>query len=413
MTSMRYRLARMTGRDPGEQHRASTPLELLFDLAFVVAFGQAADQLAHAIAFGHTASGIVAFVFAIFGTCWAWINFSWFASAYDTDDWFYRVTTLVQLTGVVIFALGIPAFFASLEEGGAVDNSVLLAGYIIMRVALIVQWIRAATQDPDRRRTALGYAFYVGIAQLGWVLVSLLHLTPVPFFTVTAGIFVLEFIGPMLAERKTTSGTPWNAHHIAERYGLLAIIAFGEGIFGTVAAVTVLVDEQGWTPEAVLVVVAGVGLTFGLWWTYFTIPSGDVLAKYRNRQYLWGYGHIPIYGAIAAMGGGLHVAAYVVEGHAEVGVTGAILAVAIPVFVFSLALFTLYTFLVRAFDPFHIGLFAGTVLVLVVAVWLAAAGASIGLCLVILTLSPAVVVVGYETVGYRHREAALTKLLSD
>ena len=33
-----HRLARMSGRDPAEQHRTSTPLELLFDLTFVVGF---------------------------------------------------------------------------------------------------------------------------------------------------------------------------------------------------------------------------------------------------------------------------------------------------------------------------------------------------------------------------------------
>ena len=411
MNEVRYRLARMTGRDPRQAHRASTPLELLFDLAFVVAFGQAADQLAHAIAGGHTVGGVAGFCFAVLGICWAWINFSWFASAYDTDDWFYRLTTMVQMIGVVVFALGIPAFFASLEHGGHVENGVLLAGYIVMRVALIAQWLRAAKQDPSRRRTALSYAFFVGIAQVGWVIVTILDLDVVPFFAVTVAVFLFEGIGPMLAERKSETGTPWNPFHIAERYGRLAIITLGEGVFGTVAAVSVLVQEQDWSVEAVLVVVAGVGLTFGLWWSYFIFPSGQVLAKHRGRQFLWGYGHLPLYGSIAATGAGVHVAAYVIEGHAEVGTVGAILAVAVPVMIFSVALFALYTALFRAIDPFHIALFAGTLLVLALAVWLAAAGASIGLCLIIVTLSPAVIVVGYETLGYRHQERALERVL--
>src|SRR6195952_1370774 len=95
--TLSHRLARMTGRDPGQAHRAATPLELLFDLAFVVAFGQAADQMAHLVAGGHIAPGLGAFVFAMFSVCWAWINFSWFASAFDTDDWFFRVATMVQM----------------------------------------------------------------------------------------------------------------------------------------------------------------------------------------------------------------------------------------------------------------------------------------------------------------------------
>ena len=408
------RLIPMSGRDPKERHRSATPLELLFDLAFVVAFGAAADQLAHFVADGTAAVGILGFAFAIGGTCWAWINFTWFASAYDTDDWFYRLTTMVQIIGVVVFSLGIPAFFHSLEnigEGGHIDNTVMLSGYIVMRVALVVQWLRAAKQDPERRRTAMAYAFWVGIAQVFWVIVTIANLDAPMFFLITTAIFALEGVGPVLAERKT-SGTPWHPHHVAERYGLLAIIALGEGVFGTSTAVAVLVENQGWTIEAVLVVVAGLGLTFGLWWIYFMQPSGPILAKYRNRSWGWGYSHIVLYGAIAATGAGLHVAAYVIEGEAVIGVLGAVMAVAVPVLVFVLALFSMYSWLLRGFDPFHVGLVIGTIVVLMIAIGAAAAGASIGLCLIITTLAPAVTVIGYETVGHRHAAAALERALS-
>src|SRR5688500_847028 len=97
----------MTGRDPHEPARTATPLELLFDLAFVVGFGVAAEQAAHLVADDHAAAGVIGFAFSMFAICWAWINFSWFASAFDTDDWFYRVTTMVQMIGVVVLALGL------------------------------------------------------------------------------------------------------------------------------------------------------------------------------------------------------------------------------------------------------------------------------------------------------------------
>lgn len=78
-------IKRMTGRDVHEQQRAATPLELLMDLAIVVAFGIAGEQFAHLIAEDHVAAGMGAFAFVMFGIGWAWINFSWFASAFDTD----------------------------------------------------------------------------------------------------------------------------------------------------------------------------------------------------------------------------------------------------------------------------------------------------------------------------------------
>ena len=54
---LHHHLRRMVGRDPHEAHRAATPLELLFDLAFVVAFAQAGEQLSHLIAEGHIGAG--------------------------------------------------------------------------------------------------------------------------------------------------------------------------------------------------------------------------------------------------------------------------------------------------------------------------------------------------------------------
>ena len=95
----------MTGRDPDEAHRSSTPLELLFDLMFVVAFSQAGSQTAHLLELGHWGPAIGGFAFAVFAIWWAWLNYSWLASAYDNDDVFFRVATMVEMLGVLVLAL--------------------------------------------------------------------------------------------------------------------------------------------------------------------------------------------------------------------------------------------------------------------------------------------------------------------
>lgn len=92
----------------------------------------------------------------MFCIIWAWINFSWFASAYDTDDWVFRLVTMVQMVGVLVLAMGIEALFHSIIEGKHVDNATMVAGYIIMRVALIFQWLRAAGQALTFVRYACG-----------------------------------------------------------------------------------------------------------------------------------------------------------------------------------------------------------------------------------------------------------------
>jgi low temperature requirement protein LtrA len=398
----------MAGRDPHEQHRVATPLELLFDLTFVIAFGVAAAQLSHLLAAGHVGVGLVAFLFATFAVCWAWINFTWFASAYDTDDWVYRVLTMVQMVGVLVLALGIPPFYASIEHGGHLDNGLIVAGYVVMRVAMVTQWLRAARQDPDRRSASMTYATVIIVAQVGWIAAIFLPLSVTPGLVVFFLLAVAEMSGPWLAETRR-GGTPWHAHHVAERYGLLAIIALGEGVVGTVASLTAVVGEHGWTPDAVILAVAGTGLTFGMWWIYFAVPAADILHAHRERSFLFGYLHMAVFGAIVATGAGLHTAAYYVEKQSELGPVGTVLSVAIPVAVYIGLLFVLYGLMVRACDRFHVLLVVLTAVVLVVAVSAAAAGVPMTACLLIVTLAPVVSVVGFEVIGHRHVAEAVAK----
>jgi low temperature requirement protein LtrA len=396
----------MGGRDRHEAHRAATPLELLFDLTFVIAFGLAASQLAHALAEGHYASGLLGFSLASFGICWAWINFSWFASAYDTDDWIFRVVTMVQMIGVLVFAIGLPRMFASIEHGEHVDISTMVLGYIVMRVALVFQWLRAARQDPTRRGACLTYAVAVSLAQIGWVAVIFLHLSVAATFVVIATLTLVELTGPVLAERHD-GGTPWHVHHIVERYGLFAIIALGEGVVGTVAALSAVIEQQGWTQDAALVGIAGTGLTFGMWWVYYMLPSAPVLEVHRERSFVWGYSQMLIVTAIVATGAGLHVAANFIEHTAHIGPLATVLTVAVPVSGYLALIYALYYYLVRRFDPFHLTLLGATAGVVAGALVAALSGISMAACLVILMFAPVVTVVGYETRGYRHQARSL------
>jgi low temperature requirement protein LtrA len=410
-SSRGHGLRLMSGRDPHEQHRAATPLELLYDLTFVVAFGVAGEQFAHLMAEGHFGSGLIGFVVAVFAICLCWINYSWFASAYDTDDWAFRVATMVQMVGVIVLALGLPQVFQSIDADTIIDNSVTVAGYVVMRVSMIFLWLRAARQDPPRRKACQTYAVTIGVAQIGWVALLLAGTTVGVFFAWVVVLMLIELAGPVIAERGK-GGTPWHAHHIAERYGLLTIITLGETVIGTVASLGAVVEAQGWSLDAALIAVAGTGLTFGLWWMYFTVPAGEVLHAHRERAFPWGYGHMLIFGSIAATGAGLHVAAFYIGHEAHIGATATVITVAVPVGAFAFALFALYAYLVRSGDPFHIALLAGTAAVLVLAVLLASAGLPMAVCLVVLMLAPLVTVVGYETVGHRHLDAAMNRAVA-
>jgi len=98
----------MGSRDRSEEHRASTPLEPLYDQCFVAAIARAVMLLHHAVSHGDTGSAVVSYVLVFLAIWWAWMNLTWFASAYHNDDAVYRVLVFVQMVGVLILAVGVP-----------------------------------------------------------------------------------------------------------------------------------------------------------------------------------------------------------------------------------------------------------------------------------------------------------------
>ena len=129
-----------------------------------------------------------------------------------------------------------------------------------------------------------------------------------------------------------------------------------------------------------------------------------------QRGFLFGYGHFVLFAALAGMGGGLHVAAYALEGEAEMGTVAVVLSVVLPFALYVATFYALYSVLLRTFDPFHLGLLAATATALAAAVVLAAAGVDMVVCLLVVAVAPVITIVGYETVGHRHIATVLERL---
>jgi low temperature requirement protein LtrA len=263
-----------------------------------------------------------------------------------------------------------------------------------------------------RRRACLTYAITISIAQVGWVALIVAPLSAVGAIVLGGLLVLIEFAGPVLAERKD-GGTPWHAHHIVERHSLFAIIALGEGVVGTAAALSAVVEQQGWSVEAALVGIAGTGLTFGMWWIYYMVPAAESLERHRDRAFVWGYGQMLIVTAIVATGAGLRVAASFIDHRTVIGALATVLSVAIPVAVYIGLSYAIYYYLVRRFYRLDAWLLSGSAAVLVASVVAAQSGMDVAKCLVILILAPAIIVVGYEGRGYRYEEEALGPLVNE
>ncbi len=322
----------MEPRDPHEEHRVATPLELFFDLVFVVAVAQAANSLHHALAEGAVAAPTARYIAVFVTIWWAWMGFSWFASAYDTDDIAYRLTVFVQMTGALIIAAGIPRAFDDL------DFDVVVVGYVVMRLAQVVLWLRAAAHaPPDARRCALRFAAGITACQIGWI--ARLALSGAWGIAGFAVLMAAELIVPVWAER--AAPTSWHPGHIAERYGLFTIIVLGESILAGTVAVQTVVDDVGLDAELVGIIAGGLLIVFSMWWIYFDYQTPQVLTSNRPG-FIWGYGHLVVFAAVAAVGAGLVVAVDHAAGHGHVSDARAGAVVAVPVAVYLLSLWVLH-----------------------------------------------------------------------
>ena len=371
-------ITRMTARKTDEAHRASSPLELLFDLVFVAAIAQVAAQLAHSIADGHALETLGPYLMVFFAIWWAWMNFTWFASAYDTDDVPYRALVLVQMAGVLILAAGVPSAFSGIDGG----FTAVTVGYLVMRVGLVALWLRAGIQHPEGRATTFRYAAAISAVQALWVLRLLL--TDGGPWWVFVIIAAADLSVPLWAER--TGHTAWHPHHIAERYGLFTIIVLGESVLASTVGVQDALEGGGLSFDLIVIALAGLVLLFVLWWLYFSEPAGDGLVRRRDLSFVWGYGHYLIFASLAAVGAGLEVAVEQAGHHTETSDRVVALAVAIPVAVFLVMLWAVHAPIVDRVVINPVAIVASAVLVIVAATAAPAIGVAGALVAIVLVL---------------------------
>jgi low temperature requirement protein LtrA len=321
----------MLPRDPSQPHRAASSLELFFDLVFVVAVSAASAQLHHALSHGDFVHGITSYAMLFFAIWWAWMNFTWFATSFDTDDWLYRLTTIIQMGGVLVLAAGVPQAF----EG---NFTLPVIGYIVMRVAMITQWLRASRAAEGPLRTA-AVRYAVGIATVQVLWIAFLLIPSGPLQLIAFVVFALIEIGvPVFAEYRHQ--TPWHPHHITERYGLFTLIVLGESLLASANAIIKAIDELDAAESlAPLIAISALTLivTASLWWIYFWPPHHRAITSFR-RSLRYGYSHYFVFAAAAAFSAGIEVQLDMLTHESHISPTAASLTVSIPIALFLLGI---------------------------------------------------------------------------
>ncbi|HSR93658.1 MAG TPA: low temperature requirement protein A [Solirubrobacterales bacterium] len=229
-----------------------TPLELFFDLVFVLAITQCTALMSH----HPTWSGLVQGLLVLGMLWWAWTGYSWLTSVLDPEEGAVRLVMFGAMAALLLVSLCVPDAFGSLALAFALI-------YGVVRSAHIALFMLASPEDDGLRHSVLGLAVSTAVAVVLLLAASLFD--GLAQGALWALALFLDMAGPYFFG---SEGWKLSPEHFAERHGLIVIIALGESIvaIGVGASHTL---SLGIGTAAVL----GVALTAAMWWTYFDIVA--------------------------------------------------------------------------------------------------------------------------------------------
>ncbi len=271
------------------------PLELFFDLVFVLALTQCTGLMVAEHSWEGLAQGLL--VLALLW--WAWIGYAWLTSVVDPEEGFVRLALVGAMAALLICALAVPEVFGDRAMEFAIAYALVRAGHVAL-------FLIASRDEPGLRSSVSGFAVGTGVA------IALLIIGAAIGGTAQAVIWsialVLDIAEPYLFG---SSGWKLMPEHFAERHGLIVIVALGESIVALGVAADV-----GLSGDVIAAAVLGVGLVFALWWIYFDVVAIANLrrlvaaepGRVQNEMArdVYSYLHYPLIAGIVLAALGLH-----------------------------------------------------------------------------------------------------------
>jgi low temperature requirement protein LtrA len=235
-----------------------TPLELFFDLVFVLALTQCTALMADQPTWEGLAKGLL-----VLGVMWwSWVGYAWLTSVVNPEEGAVRLVVFAAMAAFLVVALCVPGAFT--------DEALLFAcAYAIVRFSQIALFVLASRDDPGLRHavwgllasTAVGVGLLVAASFADGALQGALW----------ALALALDMGGPLIID---PSGWRLEPGHFAERHGLIVIIALGESIVAIGVGA-----EAGVTTGVVVAACVGIAIAAALWWLYF-----DIVALVAERR---------------------------------------------------------------------------------------------------------------------------------
>jgi low temperature requirement protein LtrA len=278
--------------------RTASRLELFFDLAFVLVITQLATGLREEL----TGAGVGVFAGLFTVVWWSWVSSTLYANRFDHDDVVYRLYKLASMAAVIGLAAAAP-------EATGRRFAVFAGCAVVLRVLLLLQYLRADRAVPQARPVV---RLYAGTLAVGAVLWAVSPALPRPAgFLLWAVAIAGEVLGPLLATRSHVD-VPLHLEHLPERFALFVILVLGE----SVAAVANGLIRTGWSGPSVAVAAACFVLAAGLWWSYFDLAGGRAKRllgraggdRAEHAHDIYVFGQLPICLGLAAVGAGIQLA---------------------------------------------------------------------------------------------------------
>jgi low temperature requirement protein LtrA len=273
-----------------------TPLELFFDLVFVLALTQGTTLIAHTPTWGGMLKGVL-----VLGVLWwSWGGYAWLTSVLDPEEGAVRLVIFAAMAAFLVAALCVPHAFGS-------EALTFACAYAVVRAAHIVLFVIASRDDPALRASVLSLAVSTAIG------VGLLFAAAAAAGDLRVALWgvalLLDTGGPFLFGQEGWKLVPG---HFAERHGLIVLIALGESIVAIGVGA-----EASLGAGIIAAAVLGIVVAGALWWVYFDVTS--IVAARRLARAAPGreqneiardsysYLHFPMIAGIALIAVGLKI----------------------------------------------------------------------------------------------------------
>jgi low temperature requirement protein LtrA len=229
------------------EHRV-TPRELFFDLVFVFAFTQVATLLAEE----PTWAGVGRSVLVLGALWWAWSAYAWLTNVVDPEESAIGAALLVALIAMFVAALVVPGVFD--------DEGVLFGAAFLVVCAMHLTLFALAGRG---HRDLLGAVLRIAPwTLLGATLILVAGFVDGARTWLWVAALVCTYVGALLS-----GSTGWRVHasHLAERHGLVVIIALGEAFIAIGIGATGTGIGLGEIAAAIL----GLLVATSFWLAYF------------------------------------------------------------------------------------------------------------------------------------------------